>query len=686
MTTRSGSNYKAGMEEPNTHAEGPRTEEQTASGRALPEISSLTDILRVMMEDRERREREIAEERERREREKRERRETQREEERRRYEEESERRLQQQMELLQRLVAERPAAAQARSPSESEPVKLTRLSESDDIEAYLTTFERMMRAYEVNEERWPFKLAPQLTGKAQQAYAALPPDDANDYETVKAAILRRYDINEETYRQRFRNLKSKTGESPRELVTRLTDLASRWTRECASQQELLDLIVKEQFLYMLPEDVRIAVIEKKPKDSAQASEFAENYLQARSTSTPAKATKTGRLPSTKCPKCGLHGHWARDCPQPKPKQEEPRQTENAKPRHKDGIKCFTCSERGHIAMHCPKKSLYCKPVATHPDQTPTQGQERVFRQGTINGVFRTDIVVDTGATKTLVHRDLVTEDDILDGEIKIKCAHGDVVSYPLAVVKFNIGGQDIITHAAVSNTLPASALLGWDVPQLMSFVNKENDVVEPETPEQALVVLTRGQQEKAKKTLRDEALTGPTPLAGAENMPSTEENGVFDFDDALFPPPGRDKERLTRSQKRENSRQYQGTTASPAEDLDIPADSLKLLQDEDPSLQAACRAADGEPNTAGTGFFRRNGLLYRKYCPPGGEDDDPRAVEQLVLPTKCRMPVVKLAHDIPLSGHLGKRKTRDRILQRFYWPSLYRDVAKYCQACEQCQI
>ena len=34
----------------------------------------------------------------------------------------------------------------------------------------------------------------------------------------------------------------------------------------------------------------------------------------------------------------------------------------------------------------------------------------------------------------------------------------------------NIGGKDIITTAAVSDTLPASVLLGWDVPELMNFV------------------------------------------------------------------------------------------------------------------------------------------------------------------------------------------------------------------------
>ena len=50
------------------------------------------------------------------------------------------------------------------------------------MEAYLTTFEQMMVVFEVPKARWVFKLAPQLTGKAQQAYVVMPAEDANDYE------------------------------------------------------------------------------------------------------------------------------------------------------------------------------------------------------------------------------------------------------------------------------------------------------------------------------------------------------------------------------------------------------------------------------------------------------------------------------------------------------------------------
>ena len=56
----------------------------------------------------------------------------------------------------------------------------------------------MMSAYDVPKARWVFKLAPNLTGRTQQAYTALSIDDAGEYDQVKQAILARYDINAET--------------------------------------------------------------------------------------------------------------------------------------------------------------------------------------------------------------------------------------------------------------------------------------------------------------------------------------------------------------------------------------------------------------------------------------------------------------------------------------------------------
>ena len=98
--------------------------------------------------ERERREREIAEERERRERQIAEDREH-----RDREAVEHTRLMEKQMEALQTMVE--ASSKREATPRESEQPKLTKLTEQDDVEAYLTTFERMMGSLEWKKKNGP---------------------------------------------------------------------------------------------------------------------------------------------------------------------------------------------------------------------------------------------------------------------------------------------------------------------------------------------------------------------------------------------------------------------------------------------------------------------------------------------------------------------------------------------------
>ncbi len=220
------------------------------------------------MEDRRQREEEIAAERRQREEEiaaERRQREEEAAAERERQERETNRRLQEMQQHVESLlkVVERtqeasggPTSGAGSSRGEKE-AKVSKLSEDDDIEAYLTTFERMMVAFGVAKERWVFKVAPQLTGKAQQAYAAMAAENTGDYDQLKAAIFQRYNITEETYRVRFRSVTRAREESYTEMATRVMDLTRKWTRKCTDVDEVQEVIAVEQLLNSMPVGIRI---------------------------------------------------------------------------------------------------------------------------------------------------------------------------------------------------------------------------------------------------------------------------------------------------------------------------------------------------------------------------------------------------------------------------------------------
>jgi transposase InsO family protein len=581
-------------------------------------------------------------------------------------------------------------------------LKLTRLSERDDIEAYLTTFERMMHAYKVPRERWVYTLAPQLTGKAQQAFAAMATSDSNEYDKVKTAILRRYNINEETYRQRLRDVKPLDGEMYGELAIRIMDLIEKWTKNCSNLKELRELIAVEQLVNTLPTDLRIFVSERKPRTVAEAGELADDHVRARNGTWTQKRPE-GRCPATgkSCHNCGKVGHFAKDClvggittktgdcvTATRTPGGGGGTKEIARPkveRDREVLRCYNCNGRGHIAAKCPSKpALFCRRRGG-TQQQKSKGEasvQGVYWRGTVGGTLVEDILLDTDSAKTLIRKDLVPSNSLVEGKVLLQGVHGDVVSYPLAEVEVTVDKHVHTVRAAVSERLPVSMLLGRDVPELLELLKETKNL------DGAMMVVTQAQKLAANR--EEEMLAEKDRLSMAEPDPLEVEESSWEgfppvgaeFDADLFTQ-GRGKSKISRSQKRKERQQFRREHAS-SHALEMTANEMAKLQEDDPSLEAVRRAASGEPNTAGSGFFYQDGLLFRKWRPRQqtvGEEE----IDQLVIPLSCRQDILRLAHEIPLSGHLGRKKTAQRVLQRFYWPNVFKDTAEFCKTCQKCQ-
>ena len=86
-------------------------------------------------------------------------------------------------------------------------------------------------------------------------------------------------------------------------------------------------------------------------------------------------------------------------------------------------------------------------------------------------------------------------------------------------------------------------------------------------------------------------------------------------------------------------------------------------------------------------FDTKNDVLMRKWRPSDVLADDEWAVKhQIVVPCSYRTHILSVAHDTPMSGHLGINITYQRILEHFYWPNLRKDVVEFGRSCHTCQV
>ena len=107
----------------------------------------------------------------------------------------------------------------------------------------------------------------------------------------------------------------------------------------------------------------------------------------------------------------------------------------------------------------------------------------------------------------------------------LRCAHGDVVAYPLAAVTVEFDGLELPVRVAVAEKLPVSALLGTDVPELGQLISQEPQ------PTGALVMTraqTKAQEQAEMQACQKRELSQVTPSPVSSLSP------FASFDSDLF--------------------------------------------------------------------------------------------------------------------------------------------------------
>jgi transposase InsO family protein len=501
-------------------------------------------------------------------------------------------------------------------------VQLPYLTDSDDVDRYLDHFERVAECQKWKRETWALRLSVLLTGKAREAFDQLPLEETSNYDALKTALLFLFQSTPDTYRSKFRSVRKAGNETFPQFVHRLTELLKRWVCLAGKKEEFKDLCDLIVQEQLLSSVTDDLALFIRERSPKTATEAAECAQRFVEARRAQKTTSKDQKRFDKTKKT-----TGNDV-----KGANSTWTSTAPKSVGPKTGCFTCGGP-HYQSDCPKKDQ-TKPktkVAASVAQVVgvavgslVSSPEMTTKCSTATVAGRDAVALrDTGATTLMVSSDIVPADAKEVGVAKVTGVEAHMtVSRPIVIIDVSTPFFKGKVKAVVLIRPAYPVIIGNRV----DFENGESFVVPVVAEEMCAAVETRAQARKeAEKSCQ--LPVDPAPIA------------------------------------------------------DVTPEEFRKQQQEDQSLQSCWNHAHEKPDQSKrtSQYVTKNGLLYRHYRK--GEEE----YHQLVVPSKLRLAVLHMGHDQPMAGHLGCRRTLERIWQTFYWPGIAGDVRRYCRSCDICQ-
>ena len=585
------------------------------------------------------------------------------------------------------------------SKQTAKQIRLPPYDEKEDIDVYIQSFEKIATLQKWDKNSWSIMLGTKLTGRAREIFVRMPNDMS--YDDLKEALLMNYKLSAETYRKKFRTTRKQEDETFSQYAFRLDTYLTRWLSlsdktECFD--DLKDIIIYEQILNTANADLTIFLKERKPKSVLDAVELAENFTDARRYSQPRTGHDNSRF---RKPNPNIHSKESRgsnNVNDPSKESEDRIETQIFKSRtqyqnnqRNRNTGCFTCGESSHIARDCPnkdkkdnKQSEIAAAVSLSNDL-----DSRYCYSVNINGVD-TCALRDTGAQTMCVSKYWVPSDAKTVGQATLTFAEQNSRKVcPVVVVPIRTPFVSGKVQAVVMDNPVKPMIIGNKV----TFEDGSTVSIATEPPNHERFgnkIHKEGSENVTEECMLPKMhnLTSDNDASNSVDMNRNEKtsSSEVDIDSLKLSENNIDENvRIGAVQTRAQIiREKQNDTPLSVPDVSIgnlKPGQISTMQRCDPSLDKYWLYAKNKGKKhRGATFVEEKMILFRTFTNERNE-----LFRQIMVPLELRESVMKLAHDTPMAGHMGTKRTLDRIWHSFYWPGICKDVRQYCRSCDLCQ-
>eukprot|EP00105_Crassostrea_gigas_P025126 XP_011445603.1 PREDICTED: uncharacterized protein LOC105341021 isoform X2 [Crassostrea gigas] len=534
----------------------------------------------------------------------------------------------------------------------------------DNIDAYIQRFEIYATTQKWNKDTWGTHLSALLKGKALDVFARLSPETALDFNELKNALLKRFDMTEDGFRKKFRFSKPDGSETFMQFSTRLDSYLERWIQLSKTNKtfdDLKDLFLREQFLLCCSKELALFLKERIPTSIQDMARYADQFAEARTVTSSSLTQKplfdrrqqSDRQPpykdsvqqnqsgnAVKCYECGRQGHKAFNCnfrksPNNRPFNSSEKQETTPKHTYPSDFQRGSYNNGNHGYPGRGRGRQGAASVVEKHGNLPCVGDSVAFcetEMPVVKGCVGNKLVTvlrDTGCSGAVIRRELVNDDQLTGTSQRCKLADGRIIDSDVARID-------------VDTPYFTGSVDAWcfDSPSYDLILGNIRGVRKPHEP-------------------------NPAWIHSVENIAAVE----------------------TRAQLKKKQSPYKPLKVPEAIRDVSPEDILQEQRNDETLKKLWSLAESGQLKHFSDGGFskmcERKQMLFREFCSP--KVSSGKLFRQLIVPRKYRTIVMKIAHETLMGGHLGSKKTTDRVVSEFYWPGIQSDIRRFCRSCDVCQ-